>query len=46
MTTAPLSCVYRAYENGDLIATGRLMLDALPSVGEEVALNEIGRAHV
>ena len=44
MTTGPVTCVYRAYEHGELVATGRLMLDGLPSVGEEVALN--GRAHV
>jgi hypothetical protein len=44
MTTGPVTCVYRAYEDGDLVATGRLMLDSLPSVGEEVALN--GRALV
>jgi hypothetical protein len=44
MTTGPVTCVYRAYENGDLVATGRLLLDSLPSAGEEVALN--GRAHV
>jgi hypothetical protein len=44
MTPAPVSCVYRAYEDGVLVATGRLMLDGLPSVGEEVALN--GRPHV
>jgi hypothetical protein len=36
--------VYRAYDDGDLVATGRLMLDGLPTVGEEVALN--GRTHV
>jgi hypothetical protein len=36
--------VYRAYEDGDLVATGRLMLDGLPNVGEEVPLN--GRPHV
>ena len=36
--------MYRVYEHGDLVATGRLMLDSLPSVGDEVALN--GRAHV
>lgn len=40
----PVTCVYHAYENGDLVATGRLMLDGLPNVGEEVALN--GRPHV
>jgi hypothetical protein len=39
-----VTCVYRAYEDGDLVATGRLILDKLPTVGEEVALN--GRAHV
>ncbi len=44
MTTGQVTCVYRAYEHGELVATGRLMLDGLPSVGEEVALN--GRAHV
>lgn len=41
---APVSCVYRAYEDDDLVATGRLTLDRLPSVGEEVRLN--GRRHV
>jgi hypothetical protein len=40
----PVTCVYRAYENGELVATGRLMLDLIPAVGEEVPLN--GRAHV
>jgi hypothetical protein len=40
----PITCVYRAYEDGQLVATGRLMLETLPSVGEEVALN--GRPHV
>jgi hypothetical protein len=44
MTMAPVTCVYRAYEHGELVATGRLMLDALPNVGEEVMLN--GRPHV
>ena len=44
MTSEPVSCVYHAYENGDLVATGRLILDGLPSVGDEVALN--GRPHV
>jgi hypothetical protein len=39
-----ISCVYRAYEDGDLVATGRLTLDALPSVDDEVELN--GRPHV
>jgi hypothetical protein len=40
----PVTCVYRAYEDGVLVATGRLMLDAIPAVGEEVPLN--GRAYV
>jgi hypothetical protein len=38
------SCIYRAYENDKLVATGRLMLENLPSVGDEVELN--GRPHV
>jgi hypothetical protein len=41
---APVTVVYRAYEDGKLMATGRLTLDALPSVGDEVRLN--GRTHV
>lgn len=40
----PVTCVYRAYEDGELVATGRLTLDKLPGVGEEVRLN--GRPHV
>ena len=39
-----VTCVYRAYRNGDLLATGRLTLDALPAQGDEVRLN--GRLHV
>jgi len=39
-----VTVVYRAYEGGELVATGRLILDELPSVGDEVALN--GRSHV
>jgi len=39
-----VTCVYRAYENGDLVATGRLMLEGLPRVGDEVRLN--GRPHI
>jgi hypothetical protein len=38
-----VTCVYRAYEDGDLVATGRLTLDALPNVGDVVQLN--GRPH-
>lgn len=44
MNSGPVSCVYRAFEGGALVATGRLVLDALPEVGDEVALN--GRRHV
>jgi hypothetical protein len=44
MTSGPVTCVYRAYEDGELVATGRLILDDLPSVDDEVALN--GRPHV
>ena len=40
----PVTCVYRAYEDEKLVATGRLTLDALPDVGDEVPLN--GRPHV
>jgi hypothetical protein len=40
----PVTCVYRAYENGDVVATGRLTLDELPSVDDVVQLN--GRPHV
>lgn len=40
----PVICVYRAYDDGRLVATGRLTLDALPERGDEVALN--GRRHV
>ncbi len=36
---ATISCEYRAYDAGELVATGRLTLDALPSVGEELRLN-------
>ena len=39
-----VTCVYRAYENEELVATGRLMLERLPGVGDEVPLN--GRTHV
>jgi hypothetical protein len=41
---AAVSCVYRAFENGELVATGRLTLEALPRVGDEVPLN--GRRHI
>jgi hypothetical protein len=41
---APVTCVYHAYDGGDLVATGRLMLDKVPAAGEEVSLN--GRKHI
>src|SRR5437588_477005 len=44
MTSGPVTCVYRAYEGGELVATGRLVLDELPSVDDEVPLN--GRVRV
>jgi hypothetical protein len=44
VNNGPVSCVYRAYEGGVLVATGRLVLDALPEAGDEVTLN--GRRHV
>lgn len=33
------SCIYRAYEDGELVVTGRLTLDQLPEVGDTVRLN-------
>jgi hypothetical protein len=39
-----VTCVYRAYEDDALVATGRLTLERLPSVGDELRLN--GRPHV
>lgn len=44
MSAAQVTCVYHAYEDAQLVATGRLTLDGLPRVGEEVRLN--GRPHV
>ncbi|MHB8470874.1 MAG: hypothetical protein ACYDCH_14135 [Gaiellaceae bacterium] len=43
-SSRPLSCVYHAYDGDELVATGRLTLDGLPGVGDEVPLN--GRPHV
>ena len=40
----PVTCVYHAYEDDELVATGRITLEGLPAVGEELRLN--GRAHV
>ena len=39
-----VTCVYRAYELDALVATGRLTLESLPSVGDLIELN--GRSHV
>jgi hypothetical protein len=39
MGGGPVTCVYHAYDTGELIATGRLMLDAEPEVGTELRLN-------
>jgi hypothetical protein len=44
VNNGPVSCVYRAYEGGSLVATGRLVLETLPEAGDEVTLN--GRRHV
>jgi hypothetical protein len=44
MGSEQVTCVYQAYEDDQLVATGRLMLDMLPHVGDEVRLN--GRTHV
>jgi hypothetical protein len=44
MSAGQVTCVYHAYEDDRLVATGRLTLDGLPRVGEEVRLN--GRPHV
>jgi hypothetical protein len=41
---AQVTCVYHAYERGELVATGRLTLDGVPEVGDELPLN--GRTHV
>jgi hypothetical protein len=40
----PLTCIYRAYERGELVLTGRLTLDDLPAAGDHVPLN--GRRYV
>jgi hypothetical protein len=39
-----LTCVYQAYDGDEVVATGRLTVDDVPAVGDEVRLN--GRAHV
>jgi hypothetical protein len=44
MSVGQVTCVYHAYEQDALVATGRLVLDKLPNVGDDVTLN--GRRHV
>jgi hypothetical protein len=40
MIGGQITCTYRAYENGQLVITGRLTLDTgLPDVGDTVPLN-------
>jgi len=39
MIGGQITCIYRAYEQGKLIVTGRLTLEDLPDVGDEVPLN-------
>jgi hypothetical protein len=39
MIGGQVSCIYRAYERGELVVTGRMTLDGLPAVGDQVALN-------
>jgi hypothetical protein len=34
-----VTCIYRAYEGGELVVTGRLTLEGLPDVGDQVPLN-------
>jgi hypothetical protein len=43
MIGGQVTCIYRAYEHGKLVVTGRLTLEGLPGVGDEVPLN--GRPH-
>ena len=43
MIGGQITCIYRAYEDGELVVTGRLTLDDLPDVGDQVPLN--GRAY-
>jgi hypothetical protein len=43
MIGGQITCIYRAYEHGELVVTGRLTLESLPDVGDRVPLN--GRPH-
>lgn len=44
MVGGQVTCIYRAYEEGELVATGRLTLEGLPEVDDTVPLN--GRPYV
>jgi hypothetical protein len=44
MIGGQITCIYRAYEHGELVVTGRLTLESLPNVGDQVSLN--GRPHI
>jgi hypothetical protein len=44
MIGGQVTCIYRAYEGGELVVTGRLTLESLPEVGDQVPLN--GRSHI
>lgn len=44
MIGGQITCIYRAYEQGQLVVTGRLTLEGLPSIGDEVPLR--GRTYV
>jgi hypothetical protein len=39
MIGGQITCIYRAYEQGELVVTGRLTLEGLPAVGDQVPLN-------
>lgn len=39
MIGGQITCVYRAYEGGELVVTGRLTLDGMPVAGDRVPLN-------
>jgi hypothetical protein len=39
MIGGQVTCIYRAYEKGELLVTGRLTLDDLPNVGDQLPLN-------
>jgi hypothetical protein len=39
MIGGQMTCLYRAYDRGKLVVTGRLTLEGLPAVGDQVPLN-------